>query len=66
MLGQGDGVEAMEVKAESSISGDYSRSDLPDLLHIYYKRLFPYGPFYRWLSYGNGKSNHSMGTIVHF
>ncbi|XP_067004538.2 DNA primase small subunit [Anabrus simplex] len=26
---------------------------LPDLLPLYYKRLFPYGPYFRWLSYGN-------------
>ncbi|XP_042885532.1 DNA primase small subunit-like [Penaeus japonicus] len=26
---------------------------LPDLLPIYYKRLFPYNQYYRWLSYGN-------------
>ncbi|XP_070570137.1 DNA primase small subunit-like [Ptychodera flava] len=30
----------------------YDRNDLPVLLPIYYKRLFPYGPFYRWLNYG--------------
>jgi hypothetical protein len=29
---------------------------LPELLPVYYKRLFPYGPYYRWLSYGNGRS----------
>ncbi|KAJ8879965.1 hypothetical protein PR048_020586 [Dryococelus australis] len=31
---------------------------LPDLLPIYYKRLFPFGPFCRWLSYGNLKENY--------
>ncbi|XP_006816154.1 DNA primase small subunit-like [Saccoglossus kowalevskii] len=31
---------------------DYDRNDLPVLLPIYYKKLFPYGPFYRWLNYG--------------
>lgn len=35
---------------------DFDPAQLPDLLPIYYKRLFPFGPFYRWLSYGNRKS----------
>ncbi|XP_033113545.1 DNA primase small subunit-like [Anneissia japonica] len=30
----------------------YSSDDLPELLSTYYKRLFPFGPYYRWLSYG--------------
>lgn len=25
---------------------------LPDLLPLYYKKLFPYGPYFRWLNYG--------------
>lgn len=32
----------------------YDPEILPDLLPLYYKRLFPHLPFYRWLSYGNG------------
>ena len=32
----------------------YDPQDLPEYLNVYYKRLFPYGLFYRWLSYGNG------------
>ncbi|CAH1790561.1 unnamed protein product [Owenia fusiformis] len=31
---------------------EYDRETLPDLLPLYYKRLFPYGPYYRWLHYG--------------
>ena len=34
----------------------YDPAELPDLLPIYYKRLFPYGPYYRWLHYGGGKT----------
>jgi DNA primase small subunit len=45
-----DNTADLDLKSELP---DYSRSDLPDLLHIYYKRIFPFGPFYRWLSYGN-------------
>lgn len=31
---------------------NYDAASLPDLLPIYYKRLFPYGPYFRWLNYG--------------
>ncbi|PSN51875.1 DNA primase small subunit [Blattella germanica] len=37
---------------------EFSPESLPDLLPVYYKRLFPYGPYYRWLSYGNVRSNY--------
>ena len=33
----------------------YSQDELPDLLPVYYRRLFPYGLYYRWLNYGGGK-----------
>ena len=32
----------------------YDANSLPDLLPIYYKRIFPYAPYYRWLNYGGG------------
>lgn len=32
---------------------EYNTDTLSDLLPLYYKRLFPYSQFYRWLSYGN-------------
>uniref|UniRef100_A0A2P2I069 DNA primase n=1 Tax=Hirondellea gigas TaxID=1518452 RepID=A0A2P2I069_9CRUS len=35
------------------VSTDYDPETLVDLLPIYYKRLFPYSLFYKWLSYGN-------------
>ncbi|XP_060582301.1 DNA primase small subunit-like [Ruditapes philippinarum] len=31
---------------------NYDPASLPDLLPIYYKKLFPYGPYFRWLNYG--------------
>lgn len=33
----------------------YDPNILPDLLPIYYKRLFPHIPFYRWMAYGSCK-----------
>lgn len=32
----------------------YDPACLPDLLPIYYKKLFPYGPYFKWLNYGGG------------
>lgn len=35
----------------------FSTEQLPELLKVYYKRLFPYEPYYRWLSYGSVNPN---------
>lgn len=40
------------VKRTASVY-DYDPSELPELLKDYYKRLFPYNHFYRWLNYGH-------------
>eukprot|EP00058_Branchiostoma_floridae_P019687 XP_002605177.1 hypothetical protein BRAFLDRAFT_58959 [Branchiostoma floridae] len=47
-----------EVKQSTAESTAYDRNDLPELLPIYYKRLFPYGPYYKWLSYGGVKKSY--------
>lgn len=46
--------------AMASKSESYDAGSLPDLLPVYYKRLFPYGPYFRWLSYGGGKVDDSF------
>lgn len=33
----------------------YDPAFLPDMLPVYYRRLFPHKPFFRWLSYGSRK-----------
>uniref|UniRef100_A0A087Y1W6 DNA primase n=1 Tax=Poecilia formosa TaxID=48698 RepID=A0A087Y1W6_POEFO len=33
-------------------SSDYDPACLPDLLPLYYRRLFPFAQYYRWLNYG--------------
>lgn len=43
---------------------DYKAEHLPDLLPVYYKRLFPYKMFYKWLSYGNGKRTIDINRHV--
>ena len=44
--------EKEEDKGEASGNADYDRAELPDLLRIYYSRLFPYDKYYDWLEYG--------------
>ncbi|KAL4655496.1 DNA primase small subunit isoform X2, partial [Arapaima gigas] len=34
---------------------DYEAACLPELLPLYYRRLFPFSQYYRWLSYGGGE-----------
>ena len=49
----GKEVKEEEDKGETSGNGtDYNRAELPDLLRIYYSRLFPYDKYYDWLEYG--------------
>lgn len=42
---------------------EFSPDSLPDLLPLYYKRLFPYGPFHRWISYGNGNTSRLLSNF---
>lgn len=32
----------------------FDPAELPELLKLYYRRLFPYPQYYRWLNYGGG------------
>lgn len=36
----------------------YDPASLPDLLPLYYRRLFPFSQYYRWLSYGGVQKNY--------
>lgn len=40
--------------------------NLQDMLRIYYKRIFPYDPYFQWLTYGSSKYNKIslFSTIV--
>lgn len=42
---------------------DYDPAHLPDMLKIYYKRLFPHKAFYRWLSYASCKLDLNIKYI---
>ena len=49
------GEEAMDTKPSPIIEatpGQYDRSQLPDLLRVYYTWLFPFDKYFDWLQYG--------------
>ncbi|XP_054833391.1 DNA primase small subunit [Eublepharis macularius] len=37
---------------------EFEPGSLPDLLPLYYRRVFPFGPFGRWLRYGDVSKNY--------
>nr|XP_056716517.1 DNA primase small subunit [Euleptes europaea] len=37
---------------------EFEPGSLPDLLPLYYRRLFPFGPYGRWLRYGDVPKNY--------
>ena len=47
-------MEREDVKEDenSSVSREYDRSQLPELLKVYYRWLFPYDKYFDWLQYG--------------
>ena len=42
----------------------FDPAELPELLKLYYRRLFPYGQYYRWLNYGGGDGGRERGGSV--
>lgn len=53
-------VENPVIKKEINDTNVYKSQQLPELLKVYYRHLFPHKLFYRWLSYGNGKLNTNL------
>lgn len=49
--------ESVESKAVDKKDSEHAFDPvyLPDMLKVYYKRLFPHKAFYRWLSYASCK-----------
>uniref|UniRef100_A0A4W5NBM7 DNA primase AEP n=1 Tax=Hucho hucho TaxID=62062 RepID=A0A4W5NBM7_9TELE len=39
-------------------AADYNQASLPDILPLYYSRLFPFSQYYRWLEYGGVTKNY--------
>ncbi|XP_077576401.1 DNA primase small subunit [Stigmatopora nigra] len=50
----------------SSSSSNYDSASLPDLLPLYYRRLFPFSQYYRWLSYGGVQKNYFQNREFSF
>ncbi|XP_034480683.1 DNA primase small subunit [Drosophila innubila] len=44
----------------------YDASILPDMLPVYYRRLFPHEHFYRWLNYGHSEDNIFVNREISF
>ncbi|XDV45779.1 hypothetical protein PO909_013812 [Leuciscus waleckii] len=47
-------------------NADYNPACLPDLLPLYYRRLFPFSQYYRWLSYGGVSKNYFQNREFSF
>uniref|UniRef100_A0A7N8YL88 DNA primase n=1 Tax=Mastacembelus armatus TaxID=205130 RepID=A0A7N8YL88_9TELE len=47
-------------------SSDYDLASLPDLLPLYYRRLFPFSQYYRWLNYGGVQKNYFQNREFSF
>ncbi|XP_073326613.1 DNA primase small subunit [Pagrus major] len=47
-------------------SSDYDSACLPDLLPLYYRRLFPFAQYYRWLNYGGVQKNYFQNREFSF
>ncbi|KAL6119219.1 prim1 [Pungitius sinensis] len=47
-------------------SQNYDSACLPDLLPLYYRRLFPFSQYYRWLNYGGVQKNYFQNREFSF
>jgi hypothetical protein len=62
-----DNEEEMDSKPTFSavtIPEQYERSQLPDLLRVYYTWLFPYDKYFQWLQYGPGEIHYTCHTLA--
>ena len=54
--------EVVKASSNGAESGAYNRSELPDLLRVYYKWLFPYDKYFEWLQYGERSRTVNFNT----
>nr|XP_040048494.1 DNA primase small subunit isoform X1 [Gasterosteus aculeatus aculeatus] len=47
-------------------SQNYDSACLPDLLPLYYRRLFPFSQYFRWLNYGGVQKNYFQNREFSF
>ncbi|XP_041036427.1 DNA primase small subunit [Carcharodon carcharias] len=50
----------------ASSESQYDAAELPDLLPIYYRRLFPFPQYFRWLNYGGVPKNYFQNREFSF
>ncbi|KAK1151312.1 DNA primase small subunit isoform X1 [Acipenser oxyrinchus oxyrinchus] len=48
------------------MSYEYDQASLPDLLPLYYRRLFPFSQYFRWLNYGGVTKNYFQNREFSF
>lgn len=51
-------MDAQPAISSVAIPEHYERSQLPDLLRVYYTWLFPYDKYFEWLQYGKQCTSH--------
>ena len=54
--------EVAKASSNGAESGAYNRSELPDLLRVYYKWLFPYDKYFEWLQCGERSRTVNFNT----
>ncbi|KAK6303691.1 hypothetical protein J4Q44_G00261450 [Coregonus suidteri] len=47
-------------------AANYDQASLPDLLPLYYRRLFPFSQYHRWLNYGGVTKNYFQNREFSF
>ena len=56
--------EAVKPSSNGAESGAYNRSQLPELLKVYYRWLFPYDKYFEWLQYGKQSRGMKNGVVA--
>ena len=60
-----DSKDMVKVERSGGNDGGYNRSELPDLLRVYYKWLFPYDKYFEWLQYGEKRTQYVHRYILY-
>ena len=61
MMEEPESKEAVKPSSNGAESGAYNRSQLPGLLKVYCRWLFPYDKYFEWLQYG--KQSRGMNLL---
>ena len=64
MMEEPESKEAVKPSSNGAESGAYNRSQLPGLLKVYYRWLFPYDKYFEWLQYGKQSRGMNLLKVV--